>query len=1115
MSENEILSNNDSIFKKDDEMNKNILVGGYDEELVINKNYLESLDNIYKCSICNKIMLNPVECEECGHNYCNDCINSSDCPFGCKTKIIKPASLAIKNLLSKLRFKCPNVGCTIRYDYSKIEKHNNECLFQKVKCPNKNCDKIMLRKDLSNHFINECEFLLIKCRYCYYEFKKKEIEEHENICKLLNREKDSLNYDNSKIGFDEHLKRLSKNIKEIIKNNQKLIENSENNDKNLDDYPRRTSIRKSIVPGLEGDEFLDVIQKEIETKVKNYHEEFNNNYNKIINEIDDIKELLKHHINNITLENSFNENNNNNNVNEEKDNKNKENKENEEEIKKCMNDLIYKTKDDIKNLINNYNKKFNDVFSSINNIFEEKKDIISDDINKDNNQKQNKDMYSIINNIVNNLNKYINETNEQIKNLTDAFYNNINNYINKKNNERELDINEIGKNINDIIESNENENLKKLEEKIKNIKLDAENENNENSKPINSELNIDTNNQINEVNNKNDINISNKIISLNNTFGELNNELTNIKNNIKQTINLINEKFSDFSDLINKKEKNETKEIQKEIKDIIRPIEICSISSFSLLKKEKQDNNQLLLNVKENDNNIRDSFHSAEFLYNANGDNVSNSLMLIKNMNNRMTLLENNSKDFISKIKERVNSELSNKLNEINSKIENDIDEKIEKMFSLKYCKECEKVDYFYGFINCSICSVDNCKQCVVVCINCKNFFCLNCCFCKKCERNICENCRFLCISCNTKYCQFCMLKCPSCNQKVCSNCLNQCISCGKNNCEYNCSKTCNVCFKNYCNNCFKNYKFSKCDVCNNNICNDCVNICKEHKKNICKTCSNKCFNCGNLFCNKYLIDCNQCKAKYCKDCGNTFEENNKCELCKKVCCNYCTNKNGNPKCITCQKKICLECSSKCINCSNNHCKMCSKKCQNCKNSICIKCYSECACGKEKYCNKCMLKNEPILPHECIYFINKNAITESKKTRSFKQIPYNVNIEAKFSVFMNDMSDKSFLLIGLTDNNSFEENCNDEVKNIFAVNANNGDKFSTDKGFEAFLDFENIKEGFNNVYVMVEKHKLFFKINNSIYKWAYELKKKTNYWFYIETNIDKSTSKFVFVRKIS
>jgi predicted Zn-ribbon and HTH transcriptional regulator len=96
MSENEIFSSNDSLFKKENEMTKKILVGGYDEDLVINKNYLESLDGIYKCNICNKIMINPVECEECGHNFCNDCISSSDCPFGCKTKVIKPSSLAIK-----------------------------------------------------------------------------------------------------------------------------------------------------------------------------------------------------------------------------------------------------------------------------------------------------------------------------------------------------------------------------------------------------------------------------------------------------------------------------------------------------------------------------------------------------------------------------------------------------------------------------------------------------------------------------------------------------------------------------------------------------------------------------------------------------------------------------------------------------------------------------------------------------------------------------------------------------------------------------------------------------------------------------------------------------------
>ena len=93
------------LFKKSPNKYKNknsIYIGGYDENLVINKNYLLSLDTIYKCNICYKIMINPVECENCGHNFCYNCINSSDCPFGCTDNKIKESSLAIKNLLSPI-----------------------------------------------------------------------------------------------------------------------------------------------------------------------------------------------------------------------------------------------------------------------------------------------------------------------------------------------------------------------------------------------------------------------------------------------------------------------------------------------------------------------------------------------------------------------------------------------------------------------------------------------------------------------------------------------------------------------------------------------------------------------------------------------------------------------------------------------------------------------------------------------------------------------------------------------------------------------------------------------------------------------------------------------------
>ena len=63
--------------------NDNLIIGGLDSNLVINKNYLNSLGDICKCCLCQKIMFNPVECEQCGHNFCYTCLSKSGCPFGC------------------------------------------------------------------------------------------------------------------------------------------------------------------------------------------------------------------------------------------------------------------------------------------------------------------------------------------------------------------------------------------------------------------------------------------------------------------------------------------------------------------------------------------------------------------------------------------------------------------------------------------------------------------------------------------------------------------------------------------------------------------------------------------------------------------------------------------------------------------------------------------------------------------------------------------------------------------------------------------------------------------------------------------------------------------------
>ena len=992
-----------------EQINTNLIREGLDINLVVNKNYLNSLDDIYKCSLCQKIMINPVECEQCSHNFCLSCLNTkSGCPFNCTALKINKASLSIINILNNIKFECENLGCTEILYYSEVETHIKECPYKKIKCENEGCDKIILRKDILNHNKNECEYFKIKCKWCKNEFIKKEFDKHEKECELIIKEKENKIYANDKIDLGEHLKRLSKNLNEIINDNKKLVEKFKKN--NEDSYPNRISIRKSIIPGLEEDEFIKILKEEFETKIKKYYSNFNNNYEKFLKEIEEIKPLLNEYI---------------------KDNINKENKiilkKDKEEIKifdNTTNDLI----NELKNTLNNYNEKFLSELSTINNIFENK----SENINKK--QKNKKDMYYLINIMFNNLGKYLFETNNKINSLSNNFFQQFNNVISSYNKYN------------------------------------------------------DFNNQKQEIKNINQENNKNTSESKKDFLKNVNGELTELKNNIKNAINIINEKFVDFSDLINYNNLKDTAKINYEINQV---------TNFSLI-------NSKFPNEIENIN-AQNSINSEEILDISNNDFELNDL---NNLDLKLTELENNTKIFYSKIKDKLNSEISIKLNSINIDIEKEIEKKIDLMFNSKKCNQCEKIDYYFGFINCSICSENICKQCVVLCTKCKNFCCYKCASCIKCEKNICKNCRLLCISCNEYYCDFCISKCPNCKNNICSNCLSiKCSKCNNNNFCAKCGQKCQICEKNFCFDCIKNINFSQCYLCKKKLCANCYKNCNEHNKKICINCSNECSICKNFYCNENIITCKKCEKKLCIKCGEESSKNYNCKLCKNIFCKDCFNVNINNKikCFSCNKRPCIICLSKCNNCANDFCKECSNICKNCGKKSCIKCTYECICEKN-FCLKCIGKNEIIFPHECIYFLNNCAITDSKKIHSLKKLPNNLNIEAKFSCLMTDISDKSFLLLGITDN---------EVEgNIFTINVNNGNKFSTKKGFESFLDFEDVNKGINYVYVMIKENKLFFKINESIYKYAYDLDKKSNFWLYIENNIKGSATKFLYIRKI-
>ena len=96
-----------------------------DKNVVKDEIYL-AFENSVLCPICTDVLIEPTMCMNCQNVYCKKCINdwikkSNKCPNRCENSNYQK-SLAITELLSKLKFKCIYCGNSI--DYNNIKNHN-------------------------------------------------------------------------------------------------------------------------------------------------------------------------------------------------------------------------------------------------------------------------------------------------------------------------------------------------------------------------------------------------------------------------------------------------------------------------------------------------------------------------------------------------------------------------------------------------------------------------------------------------------------------------------------------------------------------------------------------------------------------------------------------------------------------------------------------------------------------------------------------------------------------------------------------------------------------------------------------------------------------------------
>ena len=92
---------------------------------------------------------------------------------------------AQKEILA-LECYCPNksLGCLWTGLLARLQDHNGECPYTKVKCPYSNlgCNVVILRHQLAKHVENDCVYKVTKCPYCQVGYPGVKMREHLEEC---------------------------------------------------------------------------------------------------------------------------------------------------------------------------------------------------------------------------------------------------------------------------------------------------------------------------------------------------------------------------------------------------------------------------------------------------------------------------------------------------------------------------------------------------------------------------------------------------------------------------------------------------------------------------------------------------------------------------------------------------------------------------------------------------------------------------------------------------------------------------------------------------------------------------------------------------------------------
>ena len=201
---------------------------GYDVE-----RFVTEVNRIFICSICHKVLRDPVQCLTTVHLFCRDCITrhfkvSHTCPScheALTLKTLDQASRIVVNHLNELYIYCEhsNRGCRKFVQLQHLEQHEATCGFKPAMCTNKGCGATVNQRDLIYHERWECKFGKMTCHMCEMRKTLEDMErrmEKQNAQTLaeewkLKREKDKIECIKIRMQLKEKKANMEFQVKEI------------------------------------------------------------------------------------------------------------------------------------------------------------------------------------------------------------------------------------------------------------------------------------------------------------------------------------------------------------------------------------------------------------------------------------------------------------------------------------------------------------------------------------------------------------------------------------------------------------------------------------------------------------------------------------------------------------------------------------------------------------------------------------------------------------------------------------------------------------------------------------------------------------------------------------